>query len=91
MTTRSALVSLLDESGIDFLETRSRLMVDISSVSIESVKKFQDLAVAYFVYKFSNPRTEIYFQSSELRESIRYYPIVSKNSEAFTNKLTFTR
>ena len=91
MTTRSALVALLRESKIEFVEARSRLMVDISSVSLESVKQFHDLAVSFFVFKFSNPRTEVYFQRSELREAIRFYPIVQKNSDVFANLVTFTR
>ena len=85
MITRSALVALMREAGVSFVEGRSRVMVDISTVSVESLQKFRDLALVYFTFKFSNPRKEVSFQKSAARETIRYYPIVEKPNGVFSN------
>ena len=91
MTTKSALTALLREAGVDFVETRSRVMVDVSAISLQSVHKFSDLAIVYFVYKFSDPKTGTYFQRPEVRESIRYYDIVKRCNGVFSSMKAYTR
>ena len=91
MTTRSALVGLLRAAGVDFIEARCRVLVDISKVEIESLEKFNDFCLVFLAFKFSNPRTDDHFRPAEAHEAILHFPIVGRVNGVFSHLKTFNR
>ena len=91
MTTRSALLALLREAGVPYEETRSRVMMDITAASRESVDQFHDMALIYFVFKFGKPRGPDYYERPEVRDAIRYCPIEQRVNGVFKNPKAYTR
>ena len=84
-------MALLREAGIQYKEGRSRIFVDITSVSLEEVYKFHDLTVVYFAMKFGEPHGEEFYSRPEIRDSIRHYPIVQRVNGVFNDLKAYTR
>ena len=91
MTTRSSLVALLIEAGVEFIELRSRVLIDISTVNLTNIKKFHDLALVFLAHKFSDPKADDHFNPLEAHGEILHYPIVETSNGVFNNLKSYTR
>ena len=91
MTTRSALTGLLREAGVEFIEARCRVLIDISAVCLENLQKFHDLCLVYLAFKFSNPKTDDHFRPAEAHAETLHFPIVDKSNGVFSNLKNYTR
>ena len=85
MSTRSALLALLREAGVDYIEKRRRVLVDMSTVTVVSLEKFHDLSMVYLAHKFSDPDAVDHFKQAEAHASILHFPIVIRLNGVFAN------
>lgn len=91
MTTRSALVGLLREAGVEFVESRRRVLINISMVSLESLHKFHDLALIFFSSMYSDPETDDHFEPAEVRGAMKHFHIAKTNNGIFTEVTRYNR